>query len=61
MNLLCIDKNYCSQIVATLFTHCNSNVHMFKNIKNKSHDTIYTFKIYFAIVFSVFNFQFQQK
>ena len=26
-----------------------------KNIKNGSHDTIYTFKNYFAIVFSVFS------
>ena len=29
-------------------------------IKNGSHGTIYTFKNYFATVFSVFNFQFQQ-
>ena len=29
-------------------------------IKNRSHDTIYTFKNYFTTVFSVFNFQFQQ-
>ena len=29
-----------------------------KNIKNGSHDTIYTFKNYFATVFLVFNFQF---
>ena len=29
-----------------------------KNIKNGSHDTIYIFKNYFAIVFLVFNFQF---
>ena len=56
MNLLCIDKNYCSQTVAALFTHCNSIVRVFKNIKNRSHNTIYTFKIYFATVFSVFNF-----
>ena len=26
-------------------------------IKNESHDTIHTFKNYFAIVFSIFNFQ----
>ena len=29
-------------------------------IKNGSYSTIHTFKTYFAIVFSVFNFQFQQ-
>ena len=32
-----------------------------KYIKNGSHDTIHTFKNYFVTVFSVFNFQFQQK
>ena len=31
-------------------------VHVFKNIKNGSHGTIYTFKNYFATVFSVFSF-----
>ena len=35
-----------------------STVHVLKNIKNGSHDTIYTFKNYFATVFSVFSFQF---
>ena len=35
-----------------------STVHVLKNIKNESHDTIYTFKNYFATVFSVFSFQF---
>ena len=39
----------------TLFTHCAYTVHILKNIKNGSHDTIYTFKIYFATVFSVFS------
>ena len=29
------------------------SVHALKNIKNKSHDTIYTFKNYFFIMFSV--------
>ena len=33
-------------------------VHALKNIKNGSHDTIYTFKNYFTTVFSVFSFQF---
>ena len=31
-------------------------VHVFKNIKNESHDTIHTFKNYFGIVFSIFSF-----
>ena len=37
--------------------HCSSTVHVFKNIKNGSHDTIYTFKNYFATVFLVFSFR----
>ena len=41
-----------------LFTHYAYTVHVLKNIKNRSHDTIYTFKYYFATVFSVFSFQF---
>ena len=40
--------------VHTLF----NTVHVLKNIKNRSHDTIYTFKNYFATVFSVFSFKF---
>ena len=44
--------------VYTLFTHCAYTVHILKNIKNGFHDTIYTFKNYFATVFSVFSFQF---
>ena len=39
-----------------LFTHCSSTVHIFKNIKNGSHNTIHTFKNYFATMFSVFSF-----
>ena len=42
--------------VAILFIYCSSTVYVFKNIKNGSHDTIHIFKIYFAIVFSVFSF-----
>ena len=38
--------------VYTLFTHCAYTVHVLKNIKNGSHDTIYTFKYYFVTVFS---------
>ena len=56
MDLLCRDNYHYSRTVATLFTHCSSTVHALKNIKNGSHGTIYTFKNYFAIVFSVFNF-----
>ena len=43
-------------IVNTLFTYCADTVHVLKNIKNGSHGTIYTFKNYFATVFSVFSF-----
>ena len=39
--------------VYTLFTHCAYTVYILKNIKNGSHDTIYTFKIYFVTVFSI--------
>ena len=42
--------------VAILFIYCSSIVYVFKNIKNGSHDTIHTFKYYFATVFSVFSF-----
>ena len=35
--------------------YCTYTVYILKNIKNRSHDTIYTFKNYFATVFSVFN------
>ena len=35
--------------------HCSCTVHVLKNIKNGSHDTIYTIKNYFATVFSVFS------
>ena len=49
MDLLCMRQ-------LLLFTHCSSTVHAFKNIKNGSHGTIYTFKNYFATVFSVFSF-----
>ena len=41
--------------VYTLFTHCAYTVHVLKNIKNGSYDTIYTFKNNFATVFSVFS------
>ena len=35
--------------------HCAYTVHILKNIKNGSHDTIYIFKNYFVTVFSVFS------
>ena len=41
--------------VYTLFTHCAYTVHVLRNIKNRSHDTIYTFRYYFATVFSIFS------
>ena len=44
--------------VYALFTYCAYTDHVLKNIKNETHDTIYTFKYYFATVFSVFSFQF---
>ena len=46
--------------IRALFT--DPQISLFNNffIKNGSHDTIHTLKNYFAIVFSVFNFQFQQ-
>ena len=49
----------------SLFTHYSGTVHvlfmgptstLLKKIKNESHNTIHTFKNYFAIVFSVFSF-----
>ena len=44
--------------VNTLFTHYADTVYALKNIKNGSHGIIYTFKNYFATVFSDFSFQF---
>ena len=45
--------------------HCSwdSQISLFSNffIKNGFHDTIHTFKNYFATVFSIFNFQFSAK
>ena len=41
--------------VYILFTHRAYTVYVLKNIKNGSRDTIYTFKNYFATVFSVFS------
>ena len=62
------DNYHCSHVITLLFTHCSNTIYALfigptttlfkKNIKNGSHGTIYTFKNYFATVFSVFNFQF---
>ena len=51
---------YSEQYTCALFT--NPQISFFINffIKNGSHNTIHTFKNYFATVFSVFSFQFQQ-
>ena len=48
------------QCICALFM--DPQITLFNNffIKNGSHGTIYTFKNYFATVFSVFSFQFQQ-
>ena len=48
------------QCTYALFT--DPQITLFSNffIKNRSHGTIHTFKNYFATVFSVFSFQFQQ-
>ena len=56
---VCLDWTYCCWKLKTdtLFTHCAYTVHVLKNIKNEFRDTIYTFKNYFATVFSVFSFQ----
>ena len=66
-------KRYCSSLLWTVAVtfdreQCicalfmDPQITFFNNffIKNGSHGTIYTFKNYFATVFSVFNFQFQQ-
>ena len=57
------DRFYCSERQFLLFIycfvtvhHCSSTVHTLKNIKNGSHNTIYTFKNYFTTVFLVFSF-----
>ena len=42
---------HCSRTVQ----YCSYTVYVLKNIKIRSHDTIYTFKNYFATVFSVFS------
>ena len=43
---------HCSRTVH----HYLHTVHALKNIKNRSHGTIHTFKNYFATVLSVFSF-----
>ena len=48
------------QCICALFM--DPQISLFSNffIKNGSHDTIHTFKNYFATMFSIFSFQFQQ-
>ena len=46
--------------VYVLFITVHSTVYELKNIKNRSHSTIHTFKNYFVTVLLVFSFQFQQ-
>ena len=41
--------------------HCSLTVHGIHNHFIRSHGTIHTFKNYFAIVFSIFSFQFSAK
>ena len=43
--------------MGSLFTHCSRTVHVLKNIKNRSHNTIYVFKNYFTTVLSIFSFR----
>ena len=43
--------------VCALFTGLASTEKCKSNFKTRSHRTVHTFKNYFAIVFSVFNFQ----
>ena len=51
---------HCSCIVYVLFMYCLRNPQPLYEKKKGSHGIIYSFKNYFAIVFSVFSFQFQQ-
>ena len=46
---LCMNSN-------RTWIYCSRTIHVLKNIKNRSFDTIYTFKNYFVTVLSVFNF-----
>ena len=47
---------YCFGTIHILFMGPTATLFRKKNIKNRSHGTIHTFKNYFAIVFSVFSF-----
>ena len=65
---ICLDPRSCFQLFSFFFpcAFCILRQLLFmrptitlfrkKNIKNGSHNTIYTFKNYFATIFSVFNF-----
>ena len=49
------DKSTVHTLLSTVHT-LFSTVHGLKNIKNRSHSTIHTFKNYFSTIFSVFSF-----
>ena len=52
------NKFYYLFIVYTLFMHCSWDLQPLyseKNIKNRTHNTIHTFKNYFITIFLVFN------
>ena len=55
-----VDPFFCEQCICALFTDPTNSTFYQLFIKNGSHSTIHTFKNYFATVFSVFSFQFQQ-
>ena len=55
-----IDPLFCEQCIYTLFTDPQTLLFINFFIKNESYSTIHIFKNYFATVFSVFSFQFQQ-
>ena len=50
---LCVNSNFIWIYCLHTVHHYSYTVHVLKNIKNGSHDTIYTFKNYFATIFSV--------
>ena len=55
-----VDQVFYEQCTRTLFIDPQTSVFSNFFIKNDSYDTIHTFKNYFATVFLVFSFQFQQ-
>ena len=51
-----VDQVFREQYIRALFTDPQTSLFSNFFIKNEFHDTIHTFKNYFATVFSVFNF-----